>query len=40
VGGNFIRKSVHLPELREIAEPMLREALEEDTELRWMQGNN
>jgi len=29
----------HLPELRAIAEPILREVLEEDTELRWMQGS-
>jgi len=28
----------HMPELREIAEPILREVLEEDTEMRWMQG--
>jgi len=27
----------HLPELRAIAEPILREVLEEDVELRWMQ---
>lgn len=30
----------HMPELREIAEPILREILEEDTELRWMGGNS
>jgi len=30
----------HVPELRAIAEPILREALEEDTELRWMQGTS
>jgi len=30
----------HMPELREIAEPILREWLEEDTVLRWMEGNN
>ena len=29
----------HMPELRKIAEPILREDLEEDTELRWMQGS-
>jgi len=28
----------HLPELREVAEPILREWVEEDTELRWMEG--
>ena len=30
----------HLPELREIAEPILREAIEHDTELRWRQGGS
>jgi len=29
----------HLPELREIAEPILQEIGDEDTEWRWMQGN-
>ena len=28
----------HLPELREVAEPILREWIEEDAELRWMGG--
>jgi len=28
----------HLPELREVAEPILREWIEEDAELRWMEG--
>jgi len=28
----------HLPELREVAEPILREWMEEDAELRWMKG--
>jgi len=28
----------HMPELRKIAEPILRKVIEEDTELRWMQG--
>jgi len=28
----------HEPELREKAEPILREVLEDDTEMRWMQG--
>ena len=28
----------HMPELRDIAEPILRSVLEEDTELRWIQG--
>jgi len=28
----------HIPELREIAEPILREWVEEDAELRWMEG--
>jgi len=28
----------HLPELREIAEPILQKVVEEDTELRWMRG--
>jgi len=28
----------HLPELREIAEPIIREWVEEDAELRWMKG--
>jgi len=30
----------HQPELREIAEPILREALSKDTVMRWMQGGN
>jgi len=30
----------HLPELREVAEPILREWIEEDAELRWMEGVN
>lgn len=29
-----------LPELREIAEKLLREVLDEETELRWMKGND
>jgi len=28
----------HLPEFREVAEPILREWVEEDAELRWMEG--
>jgi len=28
----------HLPELRKIAEPILLEWVEEDAELRWMEG--
>lgn len=28
----------HLPELREVAEPILREWIEVDSELRWMEG--
>jgi len=28
----------YLPELREVAEPIVREWIEEDAELRWMQG--
>jgi len=30
----------HMPELWEIAEPILREVLEEDVELRWMKGTD
>ena len=30
----------HLPELRAIAEPILKGVLEEDTELRWMRGSD
>jgi len=30
----------HIPELRVVAEPILREILEEDTEMRWLQGKN
>ena len=28
----------HLPELREVAEPILREWMEEDAELKWIEG--
>lgn len=28
----------HLPELREVAEPIVWEWIEEDVELRWMEG--
>jgi len=30
----------HIPELKVVAEPILREILEEDTEMRWLQGKN
>jgi len=29
-----------LPELQEVAEPILREVIEEDAELRWMRGGS
>jgi len=35
-----VRVGRHMPELRETAEPILREALEEDTERRWMRGES
>jgi len=35
VGSVYAR---HLPELRKVAEPILQEVLDEDVELRWMEG--